>query len=238
VAPHLRAAVERGVRVCVVTKDRSERKKQIANYQRLEKALTEWGITVIHKRGMHEKFVFIDDEVSWLGSLNVLSFSNTGEFMERWHSKKIAADRAQTVMLEELLAAHEEGRPSCPVCGKEEFASEGDDEPFYWTCESRCYPRSVGQPPLTDGLIVCASPNCGSAVEYGEWGGKPVWRCRDNPRHRQRIARTHLRLPKMRALVPKRDLKKLDAMFATSRGGGSTRRRDERRSPTLFDMGE
>jgi len=221
--------------VYVVTKDRSERKKQLANYKRLEKALADWGITVIHKRGMHEKFVFIDDEVSWLGSLNVLSFSNTEEFMERWRSKKIAADRAKTVMLDELLAAYEKGPPICQECGEEEFASEGRDEPFYWTCAKRCWPRSVGQPPLKEGLIVCANKDCGGPVEYGEWGGKPVWRCTKNSRHRQRIRRAHLRLPKMKALVPKGKFKKLEETLG-KRQAARTRIERAEGQRTLFDL--
>jgi hypothetical protein len=237
VGPHLRAAVERGVRVYVVTKDRGERKKQLASYSRLEKALADWGITVIHKRGMHEKFAFIDDEVSWLGSLNILSFSNTEEFMERWRSKKIAADRAETVMLDELLAPYGEGPPTCPICDSEVVASEAwprEPFPFHWSCvRDGCYTRRIDQPAPKDGLIPCA--RCGGPVEFGEWGGKPVWRCRDNPRHRQRIARTHLRLPKMRELVPKRELKKLEEMFG---GPGAEKAREEgdEGQRTLFDL--
>jgi hypothetical protein len=223
-APQLRAAVERGVRVYVVTKARTDRSRaELANYQRLETTLAGWGITVIHKRRMHEKLIFVDDEVIWVGSLNPLSFSNTQEIMERRRSRNVATDYAQTVLLEKLLAGYEEGRPTCPGCGKEEFASEGYRDPFYWTCEDRCYPRRAGEPPLTDGLIKCA--NCGGPVEFGEWGGKPMWRCRDNPRHRQRIARTHLRLPKMRELVPKRELKKLEDVLGMP---GARRRRTER----------
>ena len=47
-------------------------------------------------------------------------------------------------------------------------------------------------------------------MEFGEWGGKPAWRCRKNKRHRQPVARTHLKLPKMRKLIPKRALIKLE----------------------------
>jgi hypothetical protein len=234
-APQLRAAVERGVRVYVVTKDRSERKKGLANYQRLEKALADWGITVIHKRGMHEKLIFVDDEITWVGSLNPLSFSNTQEIMERRRSSKVAADYAKTVLLEKLLAPYGEAPPTCPICGKEVVASEGAKDPFYWTCvEEDCYSRSVDQPPLTDGQIVCANENCAGPVEYGQWGGKPVWRCKNNPRHRQRIWRAHLRLPKMRELVPKRELKRLEKVLSTARAS-RTRTEPDEGQPTLFD---
>jgi DNA-binding CsgD family transcriptional regulator len=64
-----------------------------------------------------------------------------------------------------------------------------------------------------DGLVVCASPGCGKPVQFGFWGDEPHWRCSANPRHRQPIARTHLELPGMRALVPASELRKLDEQF-------------------------
>jgi hypothetical protein len=101
---------------------------------------------------MHEKLVFVDDEITWVGLLNPLSFSNTQEIMERRRSKDVAGDYAKTLMLEELLAGYGEGIPACPICGNEVVASEGAEEPFYWTCiEEDCYSRSVDQPPPTDG---------------------------------------------------------------------------------------
>lgn len=237
--PHLRAAVERGVRVYVVTKARTDRTRgEMTNYQRLEKTLADWDITVIHKRRMHEKLIFVDDEITWVGSLNPLSFSNTQEIMERRRNRNVAADYAQTVLLKELLAGYEGGRPTCPICGNEIVASEGAENPFYWTCvEEDCYSRGVDQPPLTDGLIVCANPNCGGPVEYGEWGGKPMWRCRDNPRHRQRIARTHLCLPKMRELIPNGELKRWERLVS-EKVARSRRRDDTNQQRTLFDLNE
>lgn len=236
-AAELRSAAERGVRVYVVTKARGDRgRRELSTYQRLEKALVDWGIIVLHKRRMHEKLVLIDDEITWVGSLNPLSFSNTQEIMERRHSRHVAADYARTLLLDQLLAGYEDGNPICPICGSEVVASEGADDPFYWTCvEEDCYSRSVDQPPLREGVIVCA--NCGGPVEFGEWGGKPVWRCKNNARHRQRIARTHVRLPKMRQLIPKRQLKKFEQSVPTKK---TKRRKTERRDgqTTIFDLTE
>ena len=236
-AAELRSAAERGVRVYVVTKARSDRsRRELSTYQRLEKALVDWGIIVVHKRRMHEKLVFIDDKITWVGSLNPLSFSNTQEIMERRRSRDVAADYARTLLLDELLTGYEDGNPICPICGSEVVASEGADDPFYWTCVQKdCYSRSVDQPPLIDGVIVCA--NCGGPVQFGEWGGKPVWRCTNNARHRQRIARTHVRLPKMRQLIPKRQLKKFEQSVPTKK---AKRRKTERRDrqTTIFDLTE
>lgn len=209
----LRAAVERAIRTYVVTKARSDRRRnEVSRYRVLEQTLTEWGIVVVHKRGMHEKLVICDDNVLWSGSLNPLSFRDTQEVMERRSSKAVVSDYVRTLRLEDLVGEYDSGRPSCPYCGAEVVASEGRDQPFFWRCvEDDCYTRSVGQPALDGGMIVCSA--CGAVVEYGEWGGKPAWRCKSNRRHHQKVARTHIRLPKMRDIIPKRELRKLDKKF-------------------------
>jgi len=209
----LRAAVERGIRIYVVTKAHSDRRRgEVSRYRMLERALTDWGIVVIHKRGMHEKLIFCDDSVLWVGSLNPLSFRDTQEIMERRSSKTVVADYVRTLRLDDLVGEFDGGLPSCPYCGGEVVASEGRDQPFFWRCvEANCYTRSVDQPRLDGGMIVCSA--CGAAVEFGEWGGNPAWRCKDNKRHRQKVAHAHIRLPKMRAIIPKRLLRKLDKQY-------------------------
>jgi superfamily I DNA and/or RNA helicase len=212
--PQIRAAIERGVTVYIITKAHCERtKKEIQQYRVLENTLTDWGIIIIHKRGMHEKLVFIDDTILWEGSLNPLSFRDTQEHMERRFSKKVFSDYANTLRLNDLIEGYNDGIPKCPICDGLIIACEGRDEPFYWRCvnEDCNYTRSIDQPVIQGGIINCN--RCGGKVEYGEWGEKPAWRCLENRRHHQKIARTHLRLPKMRAIVPKRYLTKLDRRF-------------------------
>jgi hypothetical protein len=46
-------------------------------------------------------------------------------------------------------------------------------------------------------------------VMFGKWGQEDSWRCTENPRHHQRVARPHLRLPNMQAIIPKADLRRL-----------------------------
>ena len=213
-APHLKATIERGVRVYVVTKTATpeERKGQLETYRQIEAALEEWGVIVAHKRNMHEKVVLIDDEILWSGSLNALSFSDTQEIMERRKSSKIAEDYIETLRTNELLELFDAGEARCPVCNEELVASEGTDEPFYWRCLTPdCHTRSIGDPAPKDGRIVCR--NCGKSVEFVDMPSGPNWRCTENKRHRQKVIRNHLRLPKMREIVPKRELKKLDREF-------------------------
>jgi hypothetical protein len=217
--PHLKAATQRGVAISVVTKPLGERKGDLGVYQQIEAALASWGCQVAHKKGMHEKLVFVDDAVLWSGSLNPLSFSNTQEVMERRASSEVVADYASVLRLNELIGAYvqrEAGPGTCPFCEGEIIAAEGGDDPFYWRCvNDQCFTRSIGAPMPRDGMVVCQSPGCGAAVEFGQWGDDPVWRCTVNVRHRTRIGRSHLRLPKMRALIPKRELAKLDKTFGT-----------------------
>ena len=205
-----RATVERGVEIVVVTKDLGGRsKRERATYETLEATLAAWGIKVLHKRGMHEKIVLVDDHVIWVGSLNTLSFRNTQEIMERRQSPTVVEHYTKTLRIKELIAEAAAGAPACPICGLEVVAAEGRNEPYYWTCvEKHCYTRSIDQPALTNGVIVCQS--CSGDVEFGEWGDNPSWRCLDNRRHHQRVAKSHLRLPKMRVLIPKRKLRKLE----------------------------
>jgi hypothetical protein len=211
--PQIKAALERGVHVYVITKPHCDRgTREIPQYQFLEKTLEEWGVVVVHKRKMHEKLIFVDDVILWEGSLNPLSYSDTGEHMERRASKKVVEDYKRTLRLQELLEEYTNGPPVCPICQSEVVASEGKDEPYFWRCvHDDCYTRGIDQPALQNGLITCA--RCGCPVEYGEWGGKPAWRCTKNRHHHQRFAKTHLRLPRMYTLIPREELRKVRKYF-------------------------
>jgi len=211
--PQLQAAVERGVEVYVVTKALSERSRsELSTAKMIENQLTHTGIAVIHKLRMHEKLVFIDEDVTWSGSLNPLSFSNTQEIMERRKSKAVLKDYFQILRLHELISSCGTPEGTCPICGAEMIAAEGADQPYYWRCvNDECFTRGVDQPYPFDGVLTCG--NCNSSVEYGYWGDYPHWRCTSNNRHRQKIFRSHLRLPKMAALVPLDERKKLCEFF-------------------------
>jgi hypothetical protein len=211
----LLSAAEQGVKVFVITKPLEERgKRDKSNYRLLENTLETWGTIVVHKQGMHEKLVIIDDTIIWSGSLNPLSFSNTQEIMERRVSKSVVNEYARIARLNEMIAEYDGGTPKCPICGSEMVASEGRDDPYYWKCVvPDCYTRSIDQPRIKNGIIVCA--NCGGKVEFGTWGNKPAWRCVKNKHHHQKMVRTHLKLPKMRKLIPPERLIELERSFGS-----------------------
>ena len=193
----------------MVTKTQAERSKtERGTYGSLIRSLESWGAVVIPKKGMHEKLVFVDDDVVWIGSLNPLSYSNTEEIMERRHSRLVSADYQKTLRITELVSEYRDGAPLCPICRSEMVATEGKDEPYYWKCsgEAGCYTRSIDDEPIGEEL---RCKNCGAPVEFRSTEKRDAWRCTDNPKHWMPVARTHLRLPKMAAIVPKADLRRM-----------------------------
>jgi hypothetical protein len=108
--PQLKSADTRGVHIYLVTKAIGDRSRRDSDtYRRLEGILADWGVVVIHKRNMHEKLVFVDDEILWSGSLNPLTYSNTQEVMERRRSSQVLADYGKTLRLAELIAEYQLG---------------------------------------------------------------------------------------------------------------------------------
>lgn len=239
--PQLQAASAQGVNIYVITKSHSERSKsELDGIRQLETQLQEAGAVVMHKMRMHEKLVMVDTDIVWVGSLNTLSHSNTQEIMERRQSRAVFEDYVRLLRLDHLLAVPGTEASHCPICGAEMVAAEGADQPFYWRCvNDNCYTRSIDQPYPTNGELSCAK--CGAAYEFGYWGGDPHWRCTENSRHRQRIFRSHLRLPKMASLIPRAERRKVYKLLGIqpeerkrpqSAGGASTNRTQQL---SLFD---
>lgn len=203
--PQIQAAIKRKVSFYVITKSLQERKVgENTLYREMEGHLFKIGVTVIHKKGMHEKLVFIDDKIIWNGSLNPLSFSSTQEIMERRTNKNIQNDFREVLRIKELIECVHSVESKCPICNSEMIAAEGKDDPYYWRCvNENCFTRSIDQKYPINGELTCA--NCGGAVEFGYWGEEPSWRCAINKRHHQKLFRSHLRLPKMERKIPKQE---------------------------------
>ncbi len=86
-----------GVKIRVFTTPRREQ-EMFRNSAMAVQALTDMGVIVTQRRGLHQKFAFIDRQVVWEGSLNILSHSgNTTEHMRRLCSPKVC---------EELIKLH------------------------------------------------------------------------------------------------------------------------------------
>lgn len=213
--PQIQAAIERNVSVYIITKSLQERNNgEIALYREMEEHLSRIGATVIHKKGMHEKLVFIDNTIVWNGSLNPLSFSSTQEIMERRQNKDVQNDFRETLRLSELIKCVSSVESKCPICNSEMIAAEGSDEPYYWRCANEhCFTRSIDQKYPMNGELTCS--NCGSEVEFGYWGEEPSWRCIPNKRHHQKLYRSHLKLPKMEKKIPRQEKTKVKVYLDT-----------------------
>jgi DNA-binding CsgD family transcriptional regulator len=124
---------------------------------------------------------------------------------------------AEIIGLRELLDLAMDPSPSvrmCPVCQDHPLMAveSGKTPPFLWRCEDTDhYWRRKDDSPPRDGKIICRS--CGGALEYHQTDKGRYWRCTDNHRHRLSVHRDHLRLPAMRALVPRRDLASLERVW-------------------------
>ena len=189
VAPHLRAAVERGVRVTVVTRPADEEE---ADGLSLQQELARVGIQVIPRRGLHEKIAVIDGQVAWFGSLNILSHSRSTEWMMRFadpvvvgrlaevtgaaalveHSERHDALQARRQRLQAALQSRG-SPPPCPRCGRPTRLTFGRYGPFYRCTESRCLgtvnlPRPVIQAAVEALGLAC--PDCGTGRLTARWG--------------------------------------------------------------------
>lgn len=213
VGPQLHAAVERGVEVVVVTKtldDHSTRDEPV--YRQLMGQLQAWGVIVVPKKAMHEKLAFIDDDIIWSGSLNILSFRSSREIMERRRSGRIVRlYRDETLKLDTAFATYKAGEFDCPVCGAPLALAESQYGMYRRCVVKGCYTRQLDEPPLENGKMACKT--CGGELYFGTWGDKPAWRCHQNPRHHTAIHPNHLKLPAMAALIGPRRLRKLKRQF-------------------------
>ncbi len=101
-----RAKVAEGIEVRVFT--RTLREQQGDVFQQAEMVFEELkriGVQVVERRGLHEKFAFVDRKVAWEGSLNILSQSE-GRSTE--HMRRLPFART----CEELIDLHKFGNDS------------------------------------------------------------------------------------------------------------------------------
>lgn len=144
--PALRGLVDKGVKVVVVTRParKSESGKDVelrgkdVGAARVLAELSRAGIKVSTRAGLHEKLAFIDDRITWMGSLNILSHSSTTEQMTRFDSPQLTGTFLEFNGVAALFAREEREKkkasrlqaigerlaermapPRCPKCGKE-----------------------------------------------------------------------------------------------------------------------
>lgn len=212
--PYFMDAISQGKEIMVVTKDLSDRgKRELSIYMKCENELQDIGVKVFHKKGMHEKIILVDDNITWIGSLNALSYSGeTGEVMERRDNPDLAADYAQKFNIESISSvAVKVNERICPICGAEMIIRESDDSGIYWQCVNKDYSRSPKEMYPEDGILRCKT--CGNPYRFEMKEKTPWWICTENQRHRKRVRKMDLRLDKMLSLIPKDQLKNVYDSF-------------------------
>ena len=199
--PAFSDAVRAGKQIIVVTKALSDRgKSELAQYQKCEKELRDIGVSVLHKKGMHEKLIFVDSNAVWIGSLNALSFTGlTGEVMQRHADRELTAEYERLFDIEHICNAIENTyEQKCPICGDEMIVKESDEGGIYWQCVAGDYSRNVAQQYPLDGILRC---KCGAPYVFA-MKNEPRWVCSEDSRHYQKMRERDLRLEKMAALIP------------------------------------
>ena len=213
--PYFKDAINAGKVIVIVTKPLSERnKKEVNQYQKCEDQLKSIGVRIIHKKGMHEKLIFVDNKVIWNGSLNALSFSgNTGEIMHRIFNEKLAENYIKLFDIEYIFDVSTKPKElECPICGDELLAKESNSGGIYWGCNNKDFSRNKDQPYPYDGELKCRK--CNSPFVYKR-KVRPRWVCSNNPKHYQYLKESDLKLEKMAALIPnKKELKAIKEYFS------------------------
>lgn len=212
--PAFSDAVRAGKQIIVVTKALSERgKTELTQYKKCEEELRAIGVSVLHKKGMHEKLIFVDSNAVWIGSLNALSFTGlTGEIMQRHDDRELTAEYEKLFDIEHICGAIEhQYEQECPICGEEMIVKESDEGGIYWQCVSGDYSRSVAQQYPIDGILRC---KCGAPYLF-TMKNEPRWVCSENSKHYQKMRESDLKLEKMAALIPtKKARREVDRYFA------------------------
>ncbi|MGE5483496.1 MAG: AAA domain-containing protein [Ignavibacteriales bacterium] len=182
----LRHLIDRGVPVHLVTRERSESDTATRD---LIRQVSEAGVKVLRRRGLHEKLAFVDRKTAWCGSLNILSHSRSSELMIRFSQPDfverlmdlsgttylVRQEEREDVRKRRLaqLAAALEARmtfPSCPKCGKPMVLRAGKFGPFLGCVsysDHRCdgmmsIPRRVLE--LAVEHLALACPLCGGKI--------------------------------------------------------------------------
>lgn len=209
---YLQHSISDGVMVYVVTKAPTDRKvKEASKYESYINQLKVNGIKVIYKKSMHEKLLFIDNDIVWAGSLNALSFSNTQEVMERRVSKEIFDDYIKIMHIEDLIDRMGSSFNKCPICDHDLILAEGKGQPFYYRCiNDNCFTMSVGQQYPQNGLLTCEK--CEGSLSFS-MKNEPRWVCDSNKKHYLKIWESHLKLPKMLEKIPKLDREVVEKYF-------------------------
>jgi len=91
--PLLKSSIEKKIKITVMTRppENYKPKDQLMIKYALE-TLNNAGINLEYKSGIHQKFAVLDERLVWYGSINLLSFGDSGESIMRLESPNIAVE--------------------------------------------------------------------------------------------------------------------------------------------------
>ena len=97
--------IDRGVKVYIITRSPDEHTLELSRQAELEISIfEEIGVQVLLCAGNHHrKMAFIDREILWEGSLNILSQGWSREFMRRIESKRLTLETFKFLKLSKVL---------------------------------------------------------------------------------------------------------------------------------------
>ena len=137
--------LRKGVKIRLLTKPISEQPKPKTNHPQLRDIfgkIRKSGITLDNRTATHEKVILIDEEIVWLGSLNMLSHDRdrTTEIMTRTVSHQYASN------IIKILARHDLKQtdpfksqiPVCPTCGESSDLITSYRGWTYLSCSQDC----------------------------------------------------------------------------------------------------
>ena len=182
----LRHLNDRGVPTAVVTRDR---RYSDSVARELIQQVSQAGIRVVQREALHEKLAFIDKQIAWLGSLNILSHSRSSEVMIRFAQPDFVERLLELTGTSYLLQQEEKKEtrnhlrsllataieqqmtcPPCPKCGETTELRFGKYGPFFGCISYRSrgcdglmsVPRRVLELVVRDLALSC--PECGSPI--------------------------------------------------------------------------
>ncbi len=100
---NLRTALERGVKVAVVTRPGEDFKdKDLTAWETSINMLRSAGVSVALKSNIHQKFAIMVVKVVWYGSINLLSYGSAEESIMRLESSNIANELISSLKKREV----------------------------------------------------------------------------------------------------------------------------------------
>ena len=82
---YFKAMIGKGVDIRIYTRPVNQQVSEIVSQSEIVvRQLRSIGVNVIERRNMHQKVAILDNDVTWEGSLNILSHRDSGEQMRRF----------------------------------------------------------------------------------------------------------------------------------------------------------